>query len=438
MKPVRSLKNYVHQISSSIGFIPSVLSILFLFLAFVMLKVDYSGIGDEFKKYIFFNRLQDITSITAIMTTLISGTISLMILSFSMVMIVLNQVSIALSPKLLFGIVSKRSHQYVLGVYIGSVIYFIVIPLGAKSGKELPVLSVLLAILVGLFSLSLFVLFIHTISNRIQVNNIISNIFENTKKTMLKSSEIDENKKEEYISELEYEFPAAETGYLQKIDFVKMQTIAQELDLVIKMEAYETAYVAEGFPIFYMNKKYRDLTEEQINRINKLFLFYSGEKISDNFSYGFTQLMEVAIKAMSPGINDPGTAVYCINYLNELFLLLYNFEPKMHYYDSKGELRISIRSLNFIDLLNRCIIPIIRYGGKDISVTRALLLFLYRLSQKDEINQKLKEVLNDHAKSIIIRIKSELISNMEINALDQIIKRMNKHMNNYFVLEELK
>jgi uncharacterized membrane protein len=255
---------------------------------------------------------------------------------------------------------------------------------------------------------------------------------------MLKSSEIDENKKEEYISELEYEFPAAETGYLQKIDFVKMQTIAHELDLVIKMEAYETAYVAEGFPIFYMNKKYRDLTEEQINRINKLFLFYSGEKISDNFSYGFTQLMEVAIKAMSPGINDPGTAVYCINYLNELFLLLYNFEPKMHYYDSKGELRISIRSLNFIDLLNRCIIPIIRYGGKDISVTRALLLFLYRLSQKDEINQKLKEVLNDHAKSIIIRIKSELISNMEINALDQIIKRMNKHMNNYFVLEELK
>lgn len=114
-----------------------------------------------------------------ILSYLTGGLISLMVFSFSMVMVLLNQASSNYSPRVLPGLISNKNHQYVLGIYLGTIIYNVFITISIKSSGQnstkLPSFSILMTVLLTILCLGAFIYFIHSISQAIQVSNIMNN-----------------------------------------------------------------------------------------------------------------------------------------------------------------------------------------------------------------------------------------------------------------------
>ena len=113
---------------------------------------------------------------SSILTTMIGALISLMVFSFSMVMVLLNNAASNYSPRILPGLIADRFHQFVLGIYLGTIIYCIILVINMTPSRPdipLPGFSVLFGIAMGISCLLLFVLFIHSISESVQVGKNI-------------------------------------------------------------------------------------------------------------------------------------------------------------------------------------------------------------------------------------------------------------------------
>ena len=179
------ITNHYREIINSIGFYPSLLSVAFLIFAVLTMSVEYLAPIEQFKSLISFVLVDSAENARTILSTLAGSIISLTVFSFSMVMVVLNAASASLSPRVVPGLITRKSHQMVLGFYLGSIIYSIIMLININKldngNTAIPSLGVLFALIFGLISLGLFVFFIHSISKAIQVDNVLNGLFRQTK-----------------------------------------------------------------------------------------------------------------------------------------------------------------------------------------------------------------------------------------------------------------
>jgi len=178
----RNMARLYNNITNSIAFYPVIITLFYLGLVVGMLWFDYSGIAKELNEEMPWLQFKEMSAVRTILSTLIAGIISLMALSFSMVMVVLNQATSTISPKIMQGLITKKEHQFVLGNQFGAILYFMIVLLLLRSIDfyKIPTFSVALGLLIGFWSLGLFVYFIHNISQNIQVTNIIAGIHQDT------------------------------------------------------------------------------------------------------------------------------------------------------------------------------------------------------------------------------------------------------------------
>ncbi|GGD71931.1 hypothetical protein GCM10011412_06960 [Maribacter cobaltidurans] len=337
-----------------------------------------------------------------LLSTLIGGLISLMVFSFSMVMILLNQASSNFSPRVLPGIISNEKHQIVLGLYLAVILYniFILVSIEpTKSNYQTPGFSVLIAIILTILCLAAFIYFIHNISQSIKVGTILNSIHLNTK-----------NKLQNIIDNQEFKaFPSQEnwslntidtTGYFQGILSGDLLETCKNNDLKIVLKFRKGQFVLKGFKGLMTNKP---ISEEVKGKILKSLIFSSEELTGENYIYGFRQISEIGIKAMSPGINDPGTALNSIDYLTELFSLLMQINELEYWTDDKKALRVYAERNTFSEVLFNVLATYRPYCLGDIIVSQKLLYMLNILGEH-VINSNQSEAIQEE----IINIKKDL------------------------------
>jgi uncharacterized membrane protein len=122
---------------------------------------------------------------------------------------------------------------------------------------------------------------------------------------------------------------------------------------------------------------------------------HDDEAIENNFFYGFRQLTEVAVKALSPGINDPATAIECLRALSKLFLFRVKNCPGTDIKNKQGQVRIITTQLSFNEMFSSCILPIWDYGKNDRMIQHEMLDMLVHFESLADItliNTLLQEV----------------------------------------------
>lgn len=406
------------NISSSIWFYPAIISIIYLAFAIVLLSIHSFSFIHSFVNFIPWLDFQSINTPRAILTTLIGSIISLMVLSFSMVMVVLSQAASNYSPKILTGLVSEKSNQFVLGHYLGTTIYSLILLLGFHKSKsyELASIGVLAGIIFGVWCLILFVYFIHKTSQSIQINYIIERIYKQTRNQIKTKINDLKNLPELDKTMLEADgqmLISAHSGYVQNWNKSALERIASREKFVIRLEFQPGDYIIKGLPVISIvntNEKIKDELKEAI--LGEL-LFYEGERISENYYYGFTQLMEIAIKALSPSLNDPGTARLCIHNLTDLFRLKMEMGDEIYSCDDEENPLLIWRSFPFDSLLYKVFVPIKNFGSEDISICLSLLKSYQTLATLDG-DQKYKSLLQDHANAVL-----EVLKRMDLNSVDK-------------------
>jgi uncharacterized membrane protein len=415
-----------YRFFKSISMMPSLISILFVFFAVVALWLD------NFK---WMEKLLDnyeIENSAIILTTLLTGIISLTIFSFSMVMVVLNQAASMYTPKVLSLIVEQRSNQFVLGFYIGTILFYIIILIfnPATSG-----LTFYLSVLFAVICIILFVNFIHSVSISIQVKNIIQKIFGLTKEKMQKLERKEQKNSNPDVNESNrwFYYESQENGYFQKYlpDLIEY---LQEKDLILRLEAKFGEYLLEGNVLFSVNKEINEETREEIQ--NYLF-FNPNEDISEHSFYGFYQLTEIAVKALSPGINDPGTALICIDYLINLFSLKAANLKNDYVCDRNNVVRLIAKEITIQEVFYHTFTPIREYGRNSITVFEHLLNAFQKLAVNDLESKILEEGIIKQAEALVYDADESFSTPLERGQINKLIKSLNDYPGKYFNLKYL-
>ncbi len=396
-----------------------------------MLYFDYTEIGRKIISSYDSLWVKGVENARAVLSTLIAGTISLTVFSFSMVMIVLNQASSNFSPRVIPGLITDRSNQIVLGIYIGTIIYCLLLlhNIGlADSSTKLPLFGIFIGEVLGVICLSMFVFFIHSISQAIQIDQIIERIYKKTLK-QINAEEDSKDSKSTEISTKDWEnFKSISSGYFRKIDENNLLEISEENDFVIEIIPEIGDFIHKGDDLFRLNKK--NVGDNLRKKILDNFIFHEEELINENFIYGFKQISEVAVKALSPGINDPGTALKAINQLSDLFSKYLLRKRKKYFYDNHHEIRIIQNEKSFDELLFRFLTPILTYGKKDILIVEKLLVTLKFLLEKCSVNDEDYLALINFISKILIEADSEIRNEFDRNKINEIIKSINISSNN--------
>ncbi|QTD38095.1 DUF2254 domain-containing protein [Polaribacter batillariae] len=413
-----SLLYKIYDLKDKIAFFPSIIAIAGAIFAYIMMYLENKGISKYILEFLPELVINNTETARAILTTFIGGLISIMVFSFSMVMILLNQASSNFSPRLLPGLISNRRHQIILGIYLFTIIYCIFIlvfiePTGKKY--QLPGFSVLLSIVFMVNSLAAFIYFIHSISQEIQINNILSNIFSSSKNRLKK---IIEKEKQINASKPNSEnwttYNAKSSGYFNTISTETLLHIAKENNIKIEIVSNKGSYCNEDAVLFKIDKKVDDRI---IKKIYSNFNFSKSELIDDNYLLAFKQITEVAVKSMSPGINDPGTAINAIDYLSQLFILRVQ-KQDVDLVQEKDAILIILNSVNFKDLIYNVMAPLRTYCAHDVIIVRKLLALLENLKKKAILNSYKQSIDNEIA-LLLTDAKREIANESDFKKLKE-------------------
>ncbi len=390
--PIRLLRRY----RQSIAFLPSLLAVAYLLLGLLAVVPNINN--DTLPGFLEWLDFKDPGTARSLLSTLIAGMISLMVFSFSMVMTVLSQAGSSFSQKLVFGLVSKREHQRVLGHYLGTILFVLIllmVPFKGETPTLWRSLGVYLGVAMVVHCLGLFVYFIHSVSQSVQINAVTQGLHQSTKDSLEKVRSLMDSPRwrhlgaHPHIQNRHYLINAHQSGYIQQVDLEKLAKLAEEVGVVIHLNFTFGDYTVVDFPLFKVEMEDNDdaatpdadkIDEEFRTAVLTTLTYVQGESVEDLYINGLTQLMEIAIKGLSPGINEPGIARLCIHQLTELLARRLKLEPSNILVDDQGHTRVTWKTQRFDSLLYRLFTPILHYGKEDISINLALLKALKTLS----------------------------------------------------------
>lgn len=166
---------------------------------------------------------------------------------------------------------------------------------------------------------------------------------------------------------------ASGSGYIQAVNDDELMKIATENNLTVRLNYRPGNFVVQGsnfvmvWPSERVNKK---LTQ----KINDAFILGNQRTSTQDVEFSVNQLVEIAVRALSPGINDPFTAIRCIDQLSvALCHLLERDIPSLYCYDRDNKLRVIADPVTFAGMTDAAFNQIRQYGQSSVAVTIRLL-----------------------------------------------------------------
>lgn len=346
-----------------------------------MIYLDYSDTGRNLKAATNWIRLKDPSTARTIVSVIAAGLISLTVFSFSMVMVVLNQAASQLSNRVLDKLVGNRFHQFIIGFYIGDIIYALLLLTSIRdveSGVYVPALSTYLLILLSVFAIFLFVLFLHFITQTIKYTTIIRRIYKQTLASMKKLCYL-ETEPDTAPAQQGYPVSTDKVGVFETFDRQQMTRLAKKNNCVITFRYPLGHFVLENVPIADVYCINGTVSKELESQILSYISLVDEPSVDVYFYSGFRQLSEIAIKALSPGINDPGTAGESLRALFALLAYRHKHIPDNKIRDMHGVVRVITREMSFDEIFQRYIVPVWDYGKDDRNIRNQMVDLLLQL-----------------------------------------------------------
>ncbi|WP_347861866.1 DUF2254 domain-containing protein [Salimicrobium sp. PL1-032A] len=323
--------------------------------------------------------------------SLITSLLTMTTISFSTIMVVLTTYTTQFSPRTLQDFMKSNITKHVLGVFSYGFVFTLVnlLLLGSEGDKQF--IAPFLTVVVAIISLGFFILFIHHSSRFVQVNKLIGKIrtdasalIENTfrTKSYTEAAEWNEEEIQEWQQHAVYSVKSKHSGYLQGVDTANLLAFAKKHDILLAASFQMGDYIQKGAPVFYYWKKEREEGEEEELEDCTNYIMIGNERTDvQDIEFSIQKLVEIAVKAISTGINDPHTAVNCINRIGSLLADLGAvYEPIRYYADEDENLRFMMEPKKFEDYLYMSFYQVRLYGKKDLTVMDSVLESLYKIA----------------------------------------------------------
>ena len=394
------LLNVLSELRASYWFIPTLMLLGTFGLSSLTLYLDRSVNFADLKLPLLY--LTQADGGKTLLGTVAGSMLSVASLTFSIVMVVLTMASSQFGPRLIENFMRDRANQFVLGSFLATFLYCLLVLREVRGGGDVdigvfvPQLSISVSLVLAVFNLGAFIYFIHNTTESIQVANVLGKVSDALtrkivdtypEKTVFPESvglgpgEVeDEPKLPPAFERQKATLYASKGGYLRTIDDERLLEVAKKQKIVVRLLSTPGSYVMRGGPLLEVYPGTALKTcEKQLE--NQCILGYSRTQAQD-LEFLFDQLLEVALRALSPGINDPLTATRCIDRIGDNLNLLASRDlPSPYRFDEAGELRLVIPVLETRALVEHLFGPIRAYGAADYLTLNHLLITLKKMSR---------------------------------------------------------
>lgn len=395
---------------SSYWFIPAIMTVSVIVLSNITIYLDkmlLEGGWFESLGMIYTNKPE---GARALLSTVAGSMITVASLVFSITIVTLTLASTQFGPRLLYNFMRDTGNQIVLGTFIATFVYCLLVLRTIRGGEEspfVPHLSTTIGVILALLSISVLIYFIHHVATSIQASNVITGVSDNLESIINASfpEKLGYEKPEHRqwwitpsdiptsFDEESQQIVAPESGYLRKVDYETIYQLARKKDAILKILNRPGQFIVEGSPIVLAWPAY--IIDKEIGKnIISAFSLGKHRTSEQDVEFAVDQLVEIAVRSLSPGINDPFTAIMCIDQLSaRLCQIAERVLPREYRYDEKNQLRLIAKPTTFADILNSAFNQIRQYGRESAAVTIRLLEALIAISsclQKEEDKSALK------------------------------------------------
>ena len=332
----------------------------------------------------------------AVLLAIASSTLTAATVTFSVTMVTLSSTSSQFGPRLLHNFLRDPLNQFVLGAFIGTFVYSLMVMRGlVVNGDRIPNIAVTTSVFFVLVDALLFIVFIHHVTASIRIENLSATTGEEFIRSIYRlfpNPDRGEFKKS-YPNEPPGFDPGIVTGekhgYIQAISFESLKTVAMEAGITIELLYKPGHFLIPGAPIANVRPKML-LTASICEQIGASFLVGVQPTSEQDVEFAVRQLVQIAARALSPGINDPFTAMTCIDYLSTGLAIVGKRElPDPYVRDDSGKILVIQRCATFGGICEACFQIIRQMSVNNPPVAIHLLESLIRLAsivsrQKDK------------------------------------------------------
>ena len=372
------------RVRDSLWFIPGVLTACGALLALLLTEIERRGfaLDGTVGAWVFGGGAAGARGVLA---AIASSLITVTGVVFSVTIVALQLASSQYTPRLLRDFTADRGNQLVLGVFIGTFTYTLLVLRTVREANEgaafVPGISVTLAIAFAIVNIGVLIFFIDHSARSIQVSTILARV---TRRT---------------LADIERRFPAnvgqaaspplfepagaativeaERSGYLQHVDDRALFSTGRTASLVIVMEVEVGAFVLRGEPLARVHGA--SPSKRTVDAVRSAFVLGSQRTPGHDIEFGIIELSDIAVKALSPGINDPTTALHCIHRLAEVLAFLGGRNTPDPTRSDDGAVHFIARHRPFDAIAMRAFEPIREFGGGQAMIMRALLDALGRI-----------------------------------------------------------
>jgi len=425
---VRRLFGKFGALRETFWFIPALMTLASIVLSAFTLaldsEIDWTGFGSGP-----LSTAGSAEGARTVLATIAGSMITVASLTFTITIASLSLASSQFGPRLVRNFIRDRGNQVVLGTFIATFTYCLLIlrtVRGEESAFAVPSISLTTGVILAMASIGVLIYFINHIAMSIQATRIIATIGRDLT-SAIESLYPDRRGGDEDGHESEDAWsPIGEprsiyskgSGYIQAIDFAELIESTEKAGIVLRLPHPTGQFIAKGATLGEVFGETRG-SEVELDDAVRQSISLGGERAPGrDIEFFIDQLVEIAVRALSPGINDPFTAMEALDQMGASLRQLVGRQlPSPYHRDEQGNVRVVAEAQTFEGALDAAFNAIRQYGAGSVPVMLRLMETIAVLAESAHSSRH-KEALLTHARLVERATKERLRESVDIDALE--------------------
>lgn len=386
------VRDWASRVLSSLWFVPALLVLAAVILAVGLVWLDGFVSRDALRRY---PRLfgADAESSRSTLATIAGSMITVAGVTFSITVVAVAQASTQYTSRILRNFMSDRRNQVVLGAFVGVFVYCLVVLRTIRGGATefVPAIAVLGAFLLAIITIGLLIYFIHHIATSLQASTLLARVAHETTRTIdqLFPDKLGDERENSVRSDAAPDhqarswqsIPARSAGYIQNLDQSALRQFAEATSSVVRIDRGIGEFVVVGEPILSCASAEGVLDEQRRNRLQQAFVIGPDRTVARDPAFGFRQITDIALRALSPAVNDTTTAIASVDQLSALLSHLAPRRIARSVYRPRGQPLVMARDPTFQSLLDIAFDEIRRNAAGNVNVLGRMLSAIERIAR---------------------------------------------------------
>jgi uncharacterized membrane protein len=312
-----------------------------------------------------------------VLSTIAESIMTVVSIVFAILLMTLTLASMQFSPRILLNFVKDRVTQWTLGIFLGTFLYCVAALPAARALPHpfAPVATVTCAMFLAVACVAWLVFFIHHISQAISVNHIVDRIARETEAVI--DDIMPESRRHAHEGDgvpmdgnsTEALVDSEISGYIRYFDTGQLLVLAQTFKVRVRLLRRVGHFVPAGGALFGVSPEGR-LDPERARELRSAFDIGPTRTLQQDVEFGVIQIVDIALKAMSPAVNDPSTAITCVDQLGRILIrFVSRHAPESLLCAPPHVVRVVIPWIGTESLLDTAFEQIRHYAAADIAVS---------------------------------------------------------------------